>query len=110
MPTYLYQCSECGEVQEAVRSIKDRKKTPKCKSCGGCSERAMHLEGFNTDLKNWDKPVVSTSMGVMPSQIDQHRRQHPDIRLDRNGDIIVKNGAEERKVVRELKTVLDRKD
>jgi len=65
--------------------------------------RHLGLEQTATDIKNWDQPVLSERMGVNPDQVPEHRRRFPKIPITDTGEIIVRNGAEERMVNRELR-------
>lgn len=101
MPTYVYQCRKCLEIQELVRPMVDSSKPgPLC--CGTRMKRNFGLEQCNTDCRDWNQPVLSERMGVNPNQVAAHRKMHPNIPITDTGEIIVRNGAEERRINREL--------
>lgn len=108
MPTYVYQCRKCLEIKELVRNMADSSKPgPLC--CGKRMSRNYGLEQCNTDCKDWDHPVLSERMGVSPNQVGEHRRMHPNIPITDTGEIVVSNGAEERRINRELAGVFRRR-
>lgn len=104
MPTYVYQCPKCLATVELIRPMNQRNKLPVCPDdqAHGRMRRSVGLERCGTDCKDWRKPVLSESMGVSPSQVAEHRRQHPDIPLTDTGEIIIRNGAEERRIKKQL--------
>lgn len=104
MPLYVYQCPNCNEIVEAFRTVADRARRPDCPTgCGVKCDRALGLEGFGTTNADYAKPVLSERMGVMESQVPAHRKQFPNIPMTDTGEIIVRNGAEEKRINKELK-------
>lgn len=103
MPRYVYQCDHCLEIVELTRRVKDRNKRVECPTGDGHEcHRHIGLEQCSTNNLDWDHPVLSERMGVSPSQVMEHRQRHPNIPITDTGEIIVTNGAEERRINREL--------
>ena len=103
MPRYSYQCPACLEILEVTRSISLRNRRPKCPACpNGKMERNIGLERCGTDTQDYVKPIESHRMGVSPNQVAEHRRRFPEIPMTDTGEIIVRNGAEERRINRVL--------
>jgi len=102
MPRYVYQCRECLEVIEEIRPMRKRHIKPDCPNGHGKMPRCIGLEQCNTDTKDFLHPILSERMGVMASQVDEHRKAFPNIPITDTGEIIVRNSAEERRINREL--------
>lgn len=103
MPVYVYQCDHCKEIVERYRPIKDRNTPVPCPTGDhGVCQRSIALEGFNTDTTDWSREVLSDRMGVHPDQVSTHRKLHPDIPMNDQGQIVVRNGAEERRINKSL--------
>ena len=49
-----------------------------------------------------DKPILSDSMGVHPSQVAEHRRLRPDIRMTDDGRVIVRSHGEKKRIMKRL--------
>lgn len=99
MPLYEYKCRECGTLTEAFRRVARRNRAPKCE-CGGKTKKVFSRA--STDVLNWEQTVLSDSMGVSKHQVAEHRRRHPNIPLNDEGQIVVRNGRDERNIRKEL--------
>ena len=102
MPIYCYGCSNCGATASHMRRMRDCRKPIRC-SCGRPMRRLYRAERVGSPNQNWSETVFSDSMGVAPSQVAAHRKAHPNIPMNAEGQIIVRNGAEERRIIRELR-------
>lgn len=73
-------------------------------------ERALWREGTNSPNMNYEHAILSDRMGVHPNQVAGHRRMFPKIPMNDAGQIVVRNGAEERMINRELKAAFSKPD
>ena len=105
MPLFCYKCPKCGGRVEKFRSIQARNRRPRCHECGLLMARDVAAELFGTDTQNYSHAILSETMGVSPGQVSEHRRLHPNIPLTDTGEIIVRNGAEERRIGKALKNI-----
>lgn len=108
MPRYCYVCPDCGATVEQHRSMRRRNVSPSC-GCGCRMERDLGSELSGTDTQDYDHEILSDRMGVHPSQVAEHRRMFPNIPMNDQGQIVVRNGAEERRINRELAKVWPRR-
>ncbi len=109
MPRYCYVCDKCKVGIEVVRAVRNRNRRPSCVACGVRMGRDFLSEGTNTDTNDYAREILSESMGVSPSQVSEHRRLHPNIPMTDTGEIIVRSGSEERRIVRELAKTFGRR-
>lgn len=102
MPIYKWKCEHCGEVIEDLRPMKDCKKSCPC-PCG----KVLTFEDRDYTMKRTNAPAdcprVSTALGVHPSQIGSKEVEtvHPGARFNPNGDMLLKNRAEQKQRLRE---------
>lgn len=99
MPVYCFKCIGCAHVQSEIRTIANRNEITKCEKCeiGVCS-REMFAEGVHSTEMDYDKPILSDAMGVHPSQVQHHRRMHPDVPMTDDGRVIIKSHAEGKRI------------
>lgn len=88
MPLYTYVCPVCG-IQEEKHLPMNHKKPQHCTqdmvrdyqadapNIGGCTE--------------YHKPLVSDSLAVNPDQINEHKKEFPDIEITPAGQPIFTN-------------------
>ena len=74
MPVYCYKCAHCGASRTELRPISRRKESVPCGICGADQmTRDLPAEQVNSTDMEYDKPILSDSMGVHPSQVaSQH--------------------------------------
>ncbi|KKN51297.1 hypothetical protein LCGC14_0624050 [marine sediment metagenome] len=98
MPVYNFMCPRCGEEDDDLCAYRD-KKYPKCK----CGRKMVDDYCPRTTKTYGDKERVSTALGVHPSQIasGEAERVHPGARFNENGDMLIKNRAEQKQRLRE---------
>lgn len=103
MPIYAFICPKCGHTVERLIPIKDRRKVVRCQGCRKANmQRDFAAERINSANQNYSKAVISTTMGVAAADMPAHRRMHPDIPLTPQGDIIIANEAEYKRIRRKL--------
>ena len=98
MPLYKYAC-DCGIVIEDLRTIKNRNDRTVC-DCGKIMYRDFTIKKTNAPA---DCPRISIALGVHPSQITsgEAERIHPGAKFNLNGDMLIKNRAEQKQRLRE---------
>jgi len=86
MPIYSYICDRCDNTEEVSRSIHADEVLPTC-DCGAVMRR-----DFGADVptqshqgREYSKPIISDSLAVSPSQVAEHRRLFPDIKIHDDG-------------------------
>ncbi|KKK90238.1 hypothetical protein LCGC14_2725080 [marine sediment metagenome] len=97
MPIYKWKCGKCNEVVEDFRPMKDHKKSCTC-PCG----KVLTFEDRDFTMKRTNAPAdcprVSTALGIHPSQIGSKEVEavHPGAKFNPNGDMILRNRAEQK--------------
>jgi hypothetical protein len=71
----------------------------KCE-CGRVCGRWIH--SAKHPGMDYDRPVLSESMGVHPSQVNEHRKLHPNVPMTDDGRVIVRNHSEHKRIAKEL--------
>ncbi len=107
MPIYAFVCDECGATIQLMRPISERRKRTECGACGHKMRRFLRAEHVGSPNQDWRQEVLCDSMGVAPSQVDEHRRAHPNIPMNDEGQIVIRNGAEEKRITSELRRALN---
>ncbi len=116
MPRYVYKCPSCGEQATEFRPVARRnRRRPVCRNCLGTDKEGntyaiamdrdikTELSSLGPDFsKKYAKECVDDTMGVHPNQVAEHRRRHPNIRLNEEGSILIGSPAERLSVVKEL--------
>ena len=103
MPLYRFKCYECNETDEDI-CMHRNKQYPICSRCN----KAM-VDDY-TPVKGavfGDKERVSSALGVHVSQIADGSvfKTHPGATFNENGDMILKNRAEQKQRLKERKWV-----
>jgi len=85
MPIYCFVCPKCGIKEEIVHSMKDAAKPEQCSVCRTEMRRDFQAEHHNVGNKEYAKTQYSDALAVAPSQIEEHKRQFPDVKIDAEG-------------------------
>jgi hypothetical protein len=102
MPVYCYQCKTCGKIHTDYRKRVDDRALPGPMCCGAPTTFAPFAATVNSTDMEYNKPVLSESMGVHPSQVAEHRRLHPDIPMTDDGRVIIKSHNEYKRIRKKL--------
>jgi putative FmdB family regulatory protein len=103
MPVYCYKCAQCGVSRTEIRPISRRNNPVPCGVCGaGAMKRDLTAERVNSTDMEYDKPILSDSMGVHPRQVAEHRRLHPGIPISDDGRVIVRSHSEKKRIMKRL--------
>ena len=102
MPLYKWKCEDCGDVTEDYRPMKDSKKPFTC-PCGKTLTFDDRDYTIGKNVVCGDKERVSSALGVHVSQIADGSvfKTHPGARFNANGDMIMKNRAEQKQRLKE---------
>ena len=97
MPTYCFVCPECDDVQEVIRPMKDASLPLICGACGVEMCRDYAAQGVNAGNKEYGKPIHSDAMAVTPSQVKEHQRLFPDVKIDSQCRPVLENYQQHKK-------------
>jgi len=94
---YIFRCSKCGENREVSRPMV-QSHLPEFCECGQQMDRDYHAEQCAV-RGDYSKPIVSSSLAFAASEADEHRRRHPNIDLEIDGQFaypILRNLSQKR--------------
>lgn len=99
MPLYKFKCEFCGRSIEDFRPMKECRNPQVCE----CGEKMDRDYTIGSHVPCGDKERISTALGVHVSQIasGEAEKIHPGAVFNRNGDMILKNRAEQKQRLRE---------
>jgi len=84
MPRYDYDCENCGGQVEIIKPMSSYDAEEKCPICDAIMTKQMSV-GIRTPNKDYGTPIVSHSLAMCPSQIAEHNRMFPDIKVRADG-------------------------
>ncbi len=98
MPIYNFVCPRCGLEEDDI-CLYRHKKFPECK----CGRKMVDDYRPRTTKVYGDKERVSSALGVHVSQIanGEAEKIHPGAKYDGDGNMILKNRAEQKQRLRE---------
>lgn len=108
MPQYLYLCERCGHEHVDTRGMNDPEPQFRCVSCAdeGLDQLIMKRnyvkEGTNVGIHEYAKPLESHSLAIHPDQIPEHRREHPEIDVRRDGVILFRDTQQHDKYLKKI--------
>ena len=102
MPLYVFVCEKCQQAHEFVRPIAERNQPAFCPQCGKTMARSPRHEHVASANVDYEKPVLSESMGVTPGQVAERRARFPNIPHTDDGRVIIKNHAELKQFSKQL--------
>jgi len=104
MPLYCYKCPVCNRPETMLRPMRESSaEGPMCQQCSETSMvRDISAEHVNSTDQEYDRPVLSDSLGVHPSQIKdaQRRFQHHEFAPD--GRMVIRSHNQYKKIRKEL--------
>lgn len=100
MPTYAYYCPHCEANEERIVSLEDRN-DQRCHACHTTMGRDFFAEQAAT-RGDYVEPILSDAAGVMPSQVEQHRRDHPNIPITNDGRVVFTSHSQRKRTLKQL--------
>ena len=94
MPFYCFVCDKCSTRSEVIRPMSKSGLPCECENCLVPMRRDFKAEGVNAGTIEYATPLVSDSLAVNVSQIDDHRKQFPDIEMTREGQPVFTNSKQ----------------
>lgn len=91
MPRYDYYCEPCNEQMEIIKPMKDCSSDENCPNCGILMVKQFMGQNVGTPNKDYSRCIVSHSLAMCPTQIQEHRRLFPDIQVRADGCPIFDN-------------------
>ncbi|MCK4820551.1 zinc ribbon domain-containing protein [bacterium] len=84
MPFYVFSCPDCGRERTLLREIKHRNDDALCVECGVTMHRDLCAEKPNAQSRGklYSKEIHSDSLAISPTQVEEHKRLFPDIKID----------------------------
>jgi putative FmdB family regulatory protein len=82
MPCYGFHCNECGTEIEVMRPMSESDKDEICSECGKPMVREF---GFRVSGGEYSRAIVSDSLAISPTQIAEHKKHFPDIKVTPEG-------------------------
>jgi NAD-dependent SIR2 family protein deacetylase len=100
MPLLNFECKECSNITQEFYWSTEERIPPECEHCGGETEQSFQI---GNHVSTGDKERLSTALGVHPSQIESGEvfKLHPGAKFDRDGNMILRNRAEQKQRLRE---------
>ena len=80
MPFYSFICGKCGQKWEQFREM-DHSNDPALCRCGELMRRDFKADKPMAGNRTYHKPIVSDSLAVSPTQVEEHRRLFPDVKI-----------------------------
>lgn len=106
MPIYDFVCNWCGFETSEVRPMSESGyPAPQCLDHGPM--RRNYQKQSAAVATTFTEPILSTRMGVDASQVAEHRKLHPNIPMNDQGEIIVASMAEEKRIDKVLKIAFE---
>ena len=84
MPFYCFTCPVCGRERTLLREIKHRNDDALCTECGVIMHRDICAENPHAQSRGscYSKEIHSDSLAISPSQVEEHKRKFPNIKID----------------------------
>jgi len=84
MPRYDYYCKICNTQVEVIKSMAMSEEGEGCPTCEVFMAKQLST-GVSTPNKDYSRVVVSHSLAMNPSQIPEHNKHFPDIKVRADG-------------------------
>ena len=97
MPIYDYVCEKCGSPHtEITTSIKED--VPTVEHCGQPMDRNYRTRSFSA---GYSKPILSEGLGVMPNQVKDAMKLHPNREYTPDGRLVMRSHADRERYLKE---------
>jgi len=85
MPCYCFFCPDCSKSVELVLHISEVSNEHKCE-CGGTLRQDYRAKNIHdVGDRQYHTPIHSDALAINPDQIEEHRREFPDVKIDNEG-------------------------
>jgi putative FmdB family regulatory protein len=85
MPRYDYYCKICDEKVEIIKPMAQSDTDEICNICSNSMTKIFMGQNVGTPNKDYSHEIVSHSLAMNPSQISEHKRLFPDIKVRADG-------------------------
>jgi putative FmdB family regulatory protein len=85
MPRYDYYCEECDYIIEVIKPMEQSDEAVICPDCDSIMKRQYMGQNVGTPNKDYSRNIVSHSLAMCPTQIPEHNRMFPDIKVRADG-------------------------
>ena len=82
MPLYTFKCPSCGNTSLMLLNMSQAGRPQKCCVCGLGMNRDYQADLVNVGNKEYAKPLHSDSLAISVTQVEEHQRKFPDIKID----------------------------
>jgi len=82
MPIYVFKCAKCMATSDRVLPMSQSGSTQLCEQCSQVMQRSFASGFAHVAPDSYAKPLHSDSLGIVPSQVAEHQRLFPDIKID----------------------------
>jgi len=102
MPRYEYKCPYCNNKEEIIKPMAEVDVMENCSICGLILDRNFQAENVlvGAGRRSYHKPIVSDSMAVAPTQVAEHRRLFPDVKILNDGRPVFDNFSDHEKYLK----------
>jgi putative FmdB family regulatory protein len=87
MPIYAYKCDMCEIDCDITKPMAKSDAAEECPECGEDMHRDYGSEQVNAGNTEYASPKMCDSLAIVPSQIEGHRKLHPDVKVAPDGRI-----------------------
>lgn len=84
MPRYDYYCNTCNTQIEITKPMVISEEGEECPTCGVFMAKQLSI-GVSTPNRDYSRPIVSHSLAMCPTQIPEHNKMFPDIKVRADG-------------------------
>ena len=90
MILYEFKCSVCGHEDALFCKVEDRDASYDCPLCGNNMKRKISCP-HGHDGRDYSRQIVSDSLAVSMSQIEEHKKMFPNIKMTPEGQPVFDN-------------------
>jgi len=101
VPTYCYTCDECGVATEKVLQM-SASGNPQWCVCGKLLRRNYTAEAAVDSDRPYAKPIISDSLAVSASQVEEHRQKFPYIKIQDDGRPVIESARQHQRYLDDI--------
>jgi hypothetical protein len=102
MPLHYYVCGTCGKEDQALTMA--AQEAPPAVLCSECNDQPMDRDYSPRIARTgaaYSNPILSDGLGVMPNQVSQARKLHPDREYLPDGRLVMRSHADRNRYLKE---------